>query len=166
MKRRVTSILLAGTILLSTSCASIVSKSNYPLSIESTPSQANIIIKNKKGLEIYKGTTPTTVDLEAGSGFFSKASYTIEFKKDGYDDKTVPVEFKLDGWYFGNILFGGVIGLLIVDPATGAMYKLDTEFINETLTQSTASINTKELKIYDINTIPTQWKSHLVTLDE
>jgi hypothetical protein len=30
----------------------------------------------------------------------------------------------MDGWYIGNILFGGVIGFLIVDPATGAMWKL------------------------------------------
>lgn len=31
----------------------------------------------------------------------------------------------MDGWYIGNLLFGGLIGMLIVDPATGAMYKLD-----------------------------------------
>lgn len=30
----------------------------------------------------------------------------------------------MDGWYWGNILFGGLIGMLAVDPATGAMYKL------------------------------------------
>lgn len=31
----------------------------------------------------------------------------------------------MDGWYMGNLLFGGFIGFLIVDPATGAMWKLD-----------------------------------------
>ncbi|WP_174263189.1 CsgG/HfaB family protein [Citrifermentans bemidjiense] len=31
----------------------------------------------------------------------------------------------MNGWYWGNIVFGGVIGLLIVDPATGAMWKMD-----------------------------------------
>jgi hypothetical protein len=31
----------------------------------------------------------------------------------------------MDGWYIGNILFGGLIGILIVDPLTGAMWKLD-----------------------------------------
>jgi hypothetical protein len=31
----------------------------------------------------------------------------------------------------GNIVFGGLIGLLIVDPATGAMWKLEeTQVIN------------------------------------
>jgi hypothetical protein len=64
----------------------------------------------------------------------------VTYTKNGYDTKTVPVEFKLDGWYFGNILLGGLIGMLIIDPATGAMYKLETEFLNETLVQSTASV--------------------------
>lgn len=30
----------------------------------------------------------------------------------------------MDGWYVGNIIFGGLIGLLLVDPITGAMWKL------------------------------------------
>lgn len=30
----------------------------------------------------------------------------------------------MNGWYIGNLLFGGIIGLLIVDPATGAMWTL------------------------------------------
>ena len=31
----------------------------------------------------------------------------------------------LNGWYIGNVVFGGLIGLLIVDPETGAMWRLD-----------------------------------------
>ena len=27
-----------------------------------------------------------------------------------------------NGWYIGNILFGGLIGMIIVDPATGDMW--------------------------------------------
>lgn len=30
----------------------------------------------------------------------------------------------MSGWYIGNILFGGLIGMLAVDPVTGAMYVL------------------------------------------
>jgi hypothetical protein len=166
MKRKITSIFMACTILFATSCASIVSKSSYPISINSTPSEAKITITDKKGIEVYRGNTPATLKLKAGSGFFSKARYQVKFEKAGYDTKTVPVEFKLDGWYFGNILFGGLIGLLIVDPATGAMYKLDTEFLNETLTQSTASVQKEELKVYTLTNIPSEWKKHLVALDK
>ena len=162
---KLTAIFMA-TIILFSSCASIVSKGSYPISINSAPSEAKILIKDKKGIEVFSGQTPATIKLRAGSGFFGKARYQVTFSKTGYDTKTVPVEFKLDGWYFGNILLGGLIGMLIVDPATGAMYKLETEFLNETLIQSTASLQNDGLKVYDLNGIPVSWKKHLEQLAE
>ncbi len=158
---KMTAVFMASTFLFS-SCASIVSKSSYPISINSAPSEAKIVIKDKKGIEIFSGQTPANIKLKAGSGFFGKARYQVTFAKNGYDTKTVPVEFKLDGWYCGNILLGGLIGMLIVDPATGAMYKLETEFLNETLVQSTASVQKEELKVYALNEIPTEWNNHLI----
>ena len=154
------------TVLIMTSCASIVSSNSWPISINSSPSEAKISIKDKKGIEIYSGNTPATLKLKSGAGFFSKARYQVTFEKTGYDKKVVPVEFKLNGWYFGNILFGGPLGLLIIDPATGAMFKIETEFLNETLTKSVANIETKELKFLDINTIPNEWKNHLVLVSK
>lgn len=71
-------LFLAAIFLLS-SCASIVSKSSYPLSINSTPSNATISITDKKGQEIFLGNTPAVVKLKAGSGFFSKAEYQVRF---------------------------------------------------------------------------------------
>ena len=34
----------------------------------------------------------------------------------------------LDGWFIGNILFGGIIGV-VVDCATGAGFKLEKSYI-------------------------------------
>lgn len=31
----------------------------------------------------------------------------------------------INGWYLGNLLFGGLLGWVIIDPITGAMYKFD-----------------------------------------
>jgi hypothetical protein len=152
--------------LLLSGCASIVSKSNWPITINSSPTEAKISIKDKKGIEIYTGNTPATLKLKSGAGFFSKARYQVTFEKVGYDKKVVPVQFKLNGWYFGNIIFGGPLGLLIIDPATGAMFKLETEFLNETLTKSVASVDTKELKLLDINNIPAEWRNHLVLVSK
>lgn len=158
-------VLLAACLLL-TSCASIVSKSRYPISINSTPSEAKITITDKKGVEVFKGNTPATLKLNSGAGFFSKARYQVKFEKDGYQSKTVPVDFKLDGWYFGNILVGGAIGMLIIDPATGAMYKLETEFLNETLAPEKQPITVNDgLNIMDINELPSDWRTHLIALD-
>lgn len=157
---------IAVVTALSTGCASIVTKSSYPVTINSMPSEAKIEITDKKGIVVYTGYTPSTVKLKAGSGFFGKARYQVKFTKEGYESKVSPIEFKLDGWYFGNILFGGFIGMLIVDPATGAMYKLETEFVNETLIKSSSTTATNpELKILSMNEIPTEWKKHLVQMN-
>jgi hypothetical protein len=163
-KQGITLILITSFIIIS-GCASIVSKSSYPVSINSTPSGANITVKDKKGRDVYSGNTPANFKLPAGAGFFSKASYTVTFGMDGYDTRTVPIDFKLDGWYIGNIIFGGLIGFLIVDPATGAMWKLDTEFVNETLSKTSASIDEPSLKVFGYNDIPDSWRDKLVKIN-
>ena len=56
----------------------------------------------------------------------TSAKYTVTAAKDGYASNTHPIQSSLDGWYWGNILVGGLIGMLIVDPITGAMYEIDT----------------------------------------
>ena len=163
-KHGIISLLIAAIITLS-GCASIVSKSLYPISINSTPSGAKITITDKKAKEIYTGTTPANVQLNSGAGYFLKSSYSVKFEMDGYDTKTVPVEFKMDGWYWGNILFGGLIGILIVDPATGAMFKLDTEFVNENMQMKSVNIDDPSLKVFGYNDIPGSWKEKLIKLN-
>lgn len=105
-------------------CATIVSDSSYPLAVSSQPEGAYFTVTNRDGVEINRGTTPESVELKAGSGYFKAQTYTITFSKDGFEEQTVSVRSSMDGWYWGNILIGGLIGMLIVDPITGAMYKL------------------------------------------
>ena len=111
--------------LLLTSCASILSKSTYPVTFDTNPSGAHLVIRDKNGGAMFDGNAPTTITLPASAGFFSGARYTVEATMPGYAAATGTLEAGLDGWYIGNILFGGLIGILIVDPATGAMFKLD-----------------------------------------
>ncbi|MBP8985511.1 MAG: SHOCT domain-containing protein [Peptococcia bacterium] len=115
--------------LLCVGCASIVSKSQYPVTINSSPGEATVTVKNKSGMEIHKAITPTTVTLSASAGFFSPASYTVDFRKEGYYSSSASMAATVDGWYIANILFGGLIGWIIVDPATGAMWKLDETIV-------------------------------------
>lgn len=159
-------LILGAALFLTSSCASIVSKSSWPIAINSTPSEAKISITDKKGIEIYNGYTPANLKLKSGSSFFGKARYQVTFTKEGFESKTVPVEFKLNGWYFGNILLGGVIGMLVVDPATGAMYKIENDALNETLLKkNTVGFNDQpSLKVIDINEIPQEEQSKLVKL--
>jgi hypothetical protein len=110
-----------------TSCASIVSHTHYPVRIDSAPDEASFSVVNRKGKEVATGVTPQIVTLKAGNGYFKKGIYTIHFNKPGYKESFHILEAHVNGWYFGNFGFGGVIGFLIVDPATGAMYRLPGE---------------------------------------
>jgi len=150
-------------ILFISGCASIVSKSNYPVAINSIPDGATITITAKNGQQIYKGETPTTVTLKSGAGFFTGASYKVTFEKPGYEAQTAVIEKELDGWYIGNVLFGGLIGFLIVDPATGAMWKLP-DGISVTLEEKVSAfiIDGKELKVVFLDDVPVQLRSQLV----
>jgi hypothetical protein len=83
-----------------------------------------VTVKDKRGVELHRAVTPTTISLPSDAGFFSPARYTFEFEKEGFGPGLASLGASLDGWYIGNILFGGLIGMLIVDPATGAMWRL------------------------------------------
>lgn len=169
MKTLINPLCIAIAIVTLSGCASIVSKSNWPVTFHSIPTGAHISVTNKKGTEVYSGNTPATMKLKSGSGFFGKESYTIQYKLDGYETKKVTLECKVNGWYFGNILIGGLIGMLIVDPATGAMYKLDKDFMEETLTKSNsattgAPANQPSLQVLSKDQVPAAWAKHLVRL--
>lgn len=161
MKKVVHLVLIATLLITSTQCASIVSKSKYPVLINSDPTAAEISITDRKGDIIFTGKTPAAVALNSGAGFFMKAKYIIKYTKPGYDEINIPIEATLDGWYFGNFGFGGLIGFLIVDPATGAMYKINEEIIITPLKLTSALSNESELKIEDINDVPENLKLHL-----
>ncbi|QXG35465.1 hypothetical protein PS689_00929 [Pseudomonas fluorescens] len=121
-----------------TGCASIVSDSKYPVAVTSSPSGAAYEIFNEGGVSVRSGVTPDEVTLRAGAGYFDGEKYTVTYRKDGYTSSTQTLESGIDGWYWGNIVIGGLIGMLIVDPATGAMYTLP-EKINSTLTVAPVS---------------------------
>lgn len=46
----------------------------------------------------------------------------------GYQPYEIKIKRELDGWFFGNLIFGGLIGI-IIDASNGAMYKLSPDQI-------------------------------------
>lgn len=124
MMRGILTLLLPVTLLAILGCASIVSDSSYPVTVNPEPDDAKVEIKEEKGETISKNEGTHRVTLDASNGYFSPEEYVVEAEKTGYTSSKTTISAKLDPWYFGNFIFGGVIGLLIVDPATGSMYKL------------------------------------------
>jgi len=110
--------------VMASGCSSIVSKSDYPVSLDSTPSGAAYVLTNSKGVRVDSGVTPATVTLPSSAGYFQGEKYTLSVSMQGYSSRDYTFTASLDGWYFGNLLFGGLPGMLIVDPLTGAMFNL------------------------------------------
>jgi hypothetical protein len=92
-----------------------------------------VSIINESGTPVHSGATPITVTLKKGLGYFKPETYTVRFAKQGYQAREVTVRGEISGWNFGNITFGGLIGLLAVEPATGAMYTLKPSAVGATL---------------------------------
>lgn len=155
---------LLSTLLMISGCASIVSDSNYPVAIHSTPDASNFTITNKSGVTVHSGITPTIVTLKAGAGYFKYESYNIKVSKEGYSDKTFVLTSSLDGWYWGNILVGGLIGMLIVDPITGAMYKLPAD-VSINLDSATTAGNNQILTIASYDSLTEDQKAKLVKVN-
>lgn len=156
------------TTLLCSSCASIVSHSRWPVAINSVPVGATVSITNRGGKEVFNGPTPAATYLASGAGFFRRESYTLTFSKPGFNPQTLPLTTSVNGWYFGNLLFGGAIGMLIVDPATGAMYRLDQSQVQAALAQTQALVQPAAtpngLQVVSIDQVPANLRDKLVLL--
>ena len=61
-----------------TSCASIVSKSDWPVIVDSNPTGAALKITDESGMVVQTGTAPLALTLTAKQAFFCKADYDVE----------------------------------------------------------------------------------------
>lgn len=131
--RIVLSLFLAALLLLG-GCATIAGSSTQLVTINSQPPGSTVLITDEADNAVFKGTTPTTVTLEKSTGhYFGAKKYHVQFSQPGYADKQLVLSEGPNGWYFCNILFGGVIGMLLVDPWNGGMWSLGPNNVNPVL---------------------------------
>ena len=137
-------IIVACAFMGTVGCATILKGSSAPVSINSTPSSANVEIKRSDGIVVEQGQTPMTVKLGKGK------DYTVTIGLDGYQTETVPVlKGGIETVAFCNL--GGIVGWA-VDHSTGAMYKLEPSTINVQLKEVTA-LDGSDTAIYAFLTI-------------
>ncbi|MCS3755191.1 hypothetical protein GGP79_003175 [Salinibacter ruber] len=135
-------------LLLSVSlvgCATIVTGSSTDISLQSDPSEAQIEINSQD-----RGETPTTLSLD------SDRSYTVELSLEGYEDESIQLRKSTSGWVAGNLLFGGIPGL-VIDAATGGLYVLSPKNVSADLDEETADAS-DELTIRVAMNVDTSWK--------
>lgn len=124
--------LVAGTLaaaVASSGCATIVhGGGGQEVAFTSSPPGAAVTIDNR-----VIGTTPTTARLRR------KTNHYVTLDLPGYASQSTTLDSGLSGWVFGNILLGGVIGL-IVDASTGGMYTLSPNGVHADFVPPAAAI--------------------------
>lgn len=60
-----------------------------------------------------------------------KNEYQIDISLDGYETRTVAVTKGINGWIWGNLVIGWIVGFA-VDFLTGSAYKLEPALVNVT----------------------------------
>ena len=156
--------------LVVSGCATIVGQPTQTVPISSAPSEAKILVTDEAGAEVFSGLTPTSVTLNKSTGrYFGGKTFKVAISKPGFKTQVIPVEARPNGWYIGgNIICGGLIGWLAVDPFNGNMYTLSPEAVTATLTSETAHNNRAtdgSIAILLLQDVPEQLRARLVRVN-
>jgi hypothetical protein len=158
-------ILAAALAVALSGCATLFNGQSQAITITSAPEGAQVTVSNRAGQRVHVGETPVTLTLKRGAGYFKSEVYTLAFSKPGYADQQMTIRGSTSGWYFGNILLGGLIGMLAVDPATGAMYSLPKSVTASLEAQDTVgAIDEARLQIVSMESLSAEQRAQAVRL--
>lgn len=161
MRNFLKAITVLTVCIMVSGCATIFSGSTQTITISSDPSDAKVKIYNKAGILISNSETPQTISLKRGRGFFCGETYRVVIEKDNYEKTELTVDSRFNGWYAGNVIFGGLLGLLIIDPATGAMWTLSPDMVSAELTKTLSEKNEMQLTIALKSSVPAKYLDKL-----
>lgn len=109
---------LAGLSLVTLgACSTIVEGSSQNVTVMTDPSGASCRLESNRGIVGIVNPTPGSIQLEK-----SKDNVTVLCEKEGYQPSAGTLASSFEGMTFGNIIFGGIVGVGI-DAASGAMNK-------------------------------------------
>jgi tetrahydromethanopterin S-methyltransferase subunit E len=118
------------------SCASIIHGAHQDVGISSNPTGAQVSVDGQ-----VKGTAPIVANLTR------KDNHIVRIELAGYKPYETTLTRKVSGWVWGNVVFGGLIGLA-VDAISGGLYNLTPEQISGALLAGTAGIVPKGDGLY------------------
>lgn len=108
---------IAATGLLLGACATIVEGSDQSITVTSDPSGATCELERAGSIVAVVNPTPGTARVDK-----SREHISVRCEKDGYQPAATTANSDFQGMTFGNIVFGGLIGVA-VDASSGAMNK-------------------------------------------
>lgn len=125
-------------------CASIMHGTHEDVGISSTPSSAQVTIDGQ-----ITGKTPVVAHLTR------KENHIVRIEMPGYQPYEGTITHSVSGWVWGNIVFGGLVGLA-VDAIDGGMYKLEPEQISGMLFAQNAVVTPNRDGIYMVVVLEAQ----------
>lgn len=141
-------------------CATIMTGMSAPVNIATNPPGAKFKLYRNNVL-IHNGVSPQVVQLK------KRGKYAIEIEMEGMEPVRAPIRKGVSGWYiFGNLVFGGLLGYLIVDPISGAIFTFPKKHTQFELVKKKAELKgLKEgLVIASLDEIPKPDRARLVPL--
>ncbi|MGQ0537794.1 MAG: PEGA domain-containing protein, partial [Gemmatimonadaceae bacterium] len=136
----------AGALVVMSACATIVHGSKQAVTITSTPPSAAVTVDG-----VASGTTPVTLRLAR------KTAHVVRLQLAGYAPHEATLERGTSGWVWGNLVFGGLIGV-IIDASNGAMYKLSPAELSATLTRVTSSTDASTFHVAVVMRAEPDWQ--------
>jgi hypothetical protein len=146
MKRKLSIIAMVLTMMLSSSCASIISGSKRKVLFETDPPGAKVFVN---GME--KGITPVKLKV--------KAEDRIDFKLADYQEKIVVMDSKFN---LVAILNGFSIIGWGIDALTGSLKRVDTKYVKVTLEQSEKSAFINYMKNGSVSEVKIDEKNKII----
>lgn len=149
-------------------CATMIEKPTRSITISSQPDGADVTVVDSSGETVFAGKTPAVAALKPGAGYFRGQNYTVAFEKPGYTRHETKIKRGVSAWYVaGNFFFGGLIGWLIVDPLTGAMWTLEENVHAELapLGSSSSAEGTNRLHVVCVDEVPEPLTKHMVRIN-
>jgi len=160
--RKTLSLMLCFTLAGLQGCATIMSGTTGSANIRTTPSEAKYTIY-RNGEAIHSGVSPQVVQLK------KRGKYSIRIEMEGYDPIETRIKKGVSGWYvLGNLVFGGLVGWIIVDPLSGAMFTFPEKNTSFVLTRKRAGLSSEAvgegIVILSMNEIPQDLRQELVLI--
>ena len=114
--RGIAVLLLSGVMVAG--CATIMNQTTQAIGISSNPTGATVTVDS-----VPNGKTPVVARLSR------KDNHIVKLELAGYKPYETTLTRHVSGWVWGNVVFGGLIGLAI-DAISGGLYKLTPDQIS------------------------------------
>lgn len=126
-------------------CSTMMNSDIVEVPVKTTPSGATLVLNGNHYI------SPAVVLVPRGEGDFN-----LHIEKKGFQSVDILLKESLDGWFWGNFIFGGVVGFA-VDFISGDAFDIKPELIDQVLNDVAVSKlddGTLQFVLLDINQLP------------